>query len=61
MDRVNSSRMGFAAIEALLAGERNVMIGIVDKEIVYTPFENAVKHLVELNPDLIRMVNILSL
>ena len=61
MDRVNSSRMGFAAIEALMKGEKGVMIGIVDKNIVYTPFENAVKHIQELNPDLMRMVNILSL
>ncbi|CAN5477110.1 6-phosphofructokinase [soil metagenome] len=61
MDRVNSSRMGFAAVEALMQGEKNLMIGIVDKNIVYTPFENATKHIQELNPDLMRMVNILSL
>ena len=50
MDRVNSSRMGFSAVEALLQGKTNVMIGIVDKNITYTPFENAVKHIQELNP-----------
>ena len=61
MDRVNSSRMGFAAVEALMNGEKNSMIGIVDKNIKYTPFENAVKHIQELNPDLLRMVDILSL
>ena len=61
MDRVNSSRMGFAAVEALMNGEKNSMIGIVDKNIKYTPFENAVKHIQELNPDLIRMLDILSL
>lgn len=61
MERVNASRMGFAAVEALLGGKKNCMIGIVDKKIVYTPFEHAVKHIQELNPDLLRMVNILSL
>lgn len=61
MDRVNSSRMGFAAVEALLEGKRNVMIGIVDKNIVLTPFENAVKHTQELDPNLMRMVDILSM
>jgi len=61
MDRVNSSRMGFAAVEALLAGKVNVMIGIVDKEIVYTPFEKAVKHRQGLDPDLVRMLEILSI
>lgn len=61
MDRVNSSRMGFAAVEALIEGKKNVMIGIVDKNITHTPFENAIKHIQELNPDLMRMVGILSL
>jgi 6-phosphofructokinase 1 len=61
MDRVNSSRMGFAAVEALMNGEKNSMIGIVDKNILHTPFQNAVKHIQELNPDLMRMVGILSL
>jgi 6-phosphofructokinase 1 len=61
MDRVNSSRMGFAAIEALIAGKQNVMIGIIDKKIAYTPFQNAVKHHQRLNPDFVRMLDILSL
>lgn len=61
MDRVNSSRMGFAAVEALLEGKKNVMIGIVNKKIAYTPFGNAVKHTQRLDPDLIRMLEILSL
>jgi 6-phosphofructokinase 1 len=61
MDRVNSSRMGFAAVEALLAGKNNVMIGIVDKQIKYTPFANAVKHRQGVDPDLLRMLEILSL
>lgn len=61
MDRVNASRMGFAAVEGLLKGEKNCMAGIVNNQIKYTPFENAIKHIQELNPDLMRMVNILSL
>ncbi len=61
MDRVNSSRMGFAAVEALLAGKTGVMIGIINKKISHTPFVNAVKHTQRLDPDLIRMLEILSL
>lgn len=61
MDRVNSSRMGFAAVEALIAGEKGVMIGIVDKKIIYTPFEKAVKHKQGLDTELVRMLKILSL
>jgi 6-phosphofructokinase 1 len=61
MDRVNSSRIGFAAVEALMQGKHNVMIGIVDKRITYTPFENAIKHTEVLDNDLIRMLEILSI
>lgn len=61
MDRVNSSRMGFSAVEALLAGKSGVMIGIVNKEITYTPFAQAVKHIQCLDPDLLRMIKILSI
>ncbi len=61
MDRVNSSRMGFAAVEALIAGKQGEMVGIVDKKIVYTPFKNAVKHTQCLDKDLLRMLKILSI
>lgn len=61
MDRVNSSRMGFSAVEALLEGKKNVMIGIINNKIAYTPFEKATKHLDELHPDLVRMLRILAM
>lgn len=61
MDRVNSSRMGFAAVEALIKGEKNVMIGIIDKLIVLTPFEKTLKHKPQFDPDLVRMLDILSI
>lgn len=61
MDRVNSSRIGFSAVEALMIGKNGVMIGIVNKKINYTPFDNAVKHNQHLDPELVRMLEILSL
>ncbi len=61
MDRVNASRMGFAAVEALLEGRSGEMAGIVNKQVCFTPFEKAVKHLEELDQSLLRMVEILSL
>lgn len=61
MDRVNSSRMGFAAVEALLQGKLNVMVGIVNNKITYTPFDKAVKHIQELHPDLVSMMRILAM
>jgi 6-phosphofructokinase 1 len=61
MDRVNASRMGFAAVEALREGRKGVMVGIVNKDVCFTPFDQAVKHIEELDQNLLRMVEILSL
>jgi 6-phosphofructokinase 1 len=61
MDRVNSSRMGYAAVEALRDGKRGVMIGIVNNNITYTPFENAIKHIQEIYPDYLKMMEILAM
>ncbi len=59
-DRVLASRLGFTAVEALIAGTRGVMIGMIHKDIVFTPLGKAIKHIEEINPNLIRMVEILS-
>ena len=61
MDRVNSSRLGYAAVNVLKERKKGVMVGVVDKKIAYTPFENAVKHLQQPDPELLKMVEILSL
>ena len=61
MDRVLASRMGVAAIESLRDGHRNEMIGIIHNEIAYTPFAYACKHNDEINPNLLRIVEILSI
>ena len=60
-DRILASRMGLGAIQALLDGQRNVMIGIRNDEIVYVPFSNAVKSDKPLKKDLIDVMNILSI
>ncbi len=61
MERVNASTMGYAAVEGLLKEKKNVMVGIVNKEVVYTHFEKAIKHNRELNADMLKMMEILSL
>ena len=43
-DRILASRMGSAAIDALLEDQRNVMIGIRNNEIEYIPFNKAIKN-----------------
>ena len=42
-DRILASRLGVGAITALREGQRNVMIGIKNDEVVYVPFCNAIK------------------
>ncbi|MBK0379942.1 6-phosphofructokinase [Mucilaginibacter segetis] len=61
MDRVLASRIGVAAVEALRDGHRNEMIGVIHNEISYTPFELSTKHHNEINNNLLRIVEILSI
>lgn len=61
MDRVLASRLGVAAVEALIGGRKGEMVGVVNQNIHFTPFSNAVKHISEINPNLLRIVDILSL
>ena len=60
-DRILASRLGLAAVEGLLNGEKNVMVGIVDKEVVYTNLKIAISKSKPLDQDLIRLVEILSI
>ncbi len=60
-DRVLASRLGCAAIEALLANKKNVMVGQQHARIVYTPFTKAVKHHREISPAMVRLAEILSI
>lgn len=60
-DRILASRLGLGAIEGLINGQKNVAVGIVNDQLVYTDFRDAISKEKPLNPDLIRMVNILSI
>jgi 6-phosphofructokinase 1 len=61
MDRVLASRLGVAAVESLMEGRTGEMIGIVNGAIHFTPFSNAIKHTVEMDHELSKIVEILSL
>lgn len=61
MERVNASRMGYAAVQAIMEEKKGIMIGVVNKQITHTPFEKAIKHIEELDPEMIKMMEILSL
>lgn len=59
-DRILSSRLGIAAVEALVCGEKDVMVGLVNDRITYTKFKDAVATSKMINPDLLKAVDILS-
>ena len=60
-DRILASRMGVAAIDALLDEQRSIMIGIVNDEIVHVPFTKAIKDDKPLNEKLLGVLQILSI
>ena len=60
-DRILASRMGAAAIEALLEEQRNLMVGIVNDEIVYVPFTKAIRDDKPINMKLISTLRTLSI
>ena len=60
-DRILASRMGAAAIRALLEGQRNVMIGIQNGQMVYVSFTKAVSGEKQINRNKMELVKILSM
>tara|TARA_X000001036_G_scaffold440067_1_gene494126 strand:- start:64 stop:1041 length:978 start_codon:yes stop_codon:yes gene_type:complete len=60
-DRVLASRMGVYAVEKLLSGESNSMIGVINNEMTLCPLEKAIKGKSEINKNLIRVSDILSI
>ena len=59
-DRILASRMGAAAIDALLEGQRNIMIGDDDEKIVYVPFSKAIRKDKPIDRDLLELLRQLS-
>jgi len=59
-DRVLASQLGNAAVNSLLNNQTNKMVGIIDKQIVLTPFEKAIKSHQKINTDLLNLAEVLS-
>ena len=59
-DRVLASRLGVAAVEGLLAGKTGVMAGILGDQVAYTSLTDAIKKSHTLDPELIRVSDILA-
>ena len=60
-DRILASRLGVAAIEALKEGQRNVMIGVKNDQIVYVPIAKAIKIDKPIGEELINVLETLSI
>lgn len=60
-DRILASRLGAAAIDAIMEDQRNVMIGIEHDEIVYVPFSKAIKNDKPIKKDLVNVLKELSI
>ena len=60
-DRILASRLGIASIEALKEGQRNVMVGIKNDQIVYVPISRAIKMDKPIDKELINVLSILSI
>jgi 6-phosphofructokinase 1 len=60
IDRFIASRMGYHAVECLLEGRFNVMVGILNNNIEYTPFEIAIRQKQKVSEEWLRIVKILA-
>ena len=60
-DRIIASRMGVASIQALMEGQRNVMIGIEHDQLVYVPFTKAINNDKPIDRELVNVLHELSI
>jgi 6-phosphofructokinase 1 len=59
-DRVLASRIGNAAVEALLRGETNKMAGLINNQVALTSYDDAINKTKQLNADLLRLVDVFN-
>ncbi len=60
LDRLIASRMGYHAVECLMQGRFNVMVGIVNNKLNYIPLDYAVKAKQKISPEWLKIVKILA-
>ncbi len=59
-DRVLASRMGVKAVESLMEGKSNFMVGVADDHMILTPLDQAVKGHNEIDAELLRVSDIMT-
>lgn len=60
-DRILASRLGVAAVEGLREGKTGVMAGVIKNDIAYTSLEDAIQFKDEVDKEILRVANILSI
>ncbi len=60
-DRILASRLGVAAVEGLIAGRKDEMVGIIKNQVVYTPFAEAIREGHHIDEEVLRVADILSI
>ncbi len=61
IDRILASRLGVAAVEGLIAGRKDEMVGIIKNQVVYTPFAEAIREGHHIDEEVLRVADILSI
>ncbi len=61
IDRVLASRLGYEAVNALVAGKSDVMVGILNNQLSFTSFEDAITKDKRVNAEMMKMAQILAL
>ena len=59
-DRILASRTGYGAIEAIMQGQRNIMVGVRNNEVVYVPLSEAIRSDKPFDKKLIKILDVLS-
>ncbi|HEY6975461.1 MAG TPA: 6-phosphofructokinase, partial [Chitinophagaceae bacterium] len=60
LDRLIASRMGYHAVECLIEGRHDVMIGILENAVHYTPIDVAIRERQKISDDWLKIVKILA-
>ena len=60
-DRILASRTGVGAIEAIIQGQRNIMVGVRNNEVVYVPLSEAIRSDKPFDKKLIKVLDELSI
>lgn len=60
-DRNLASQLGVAAVEGLIEGKRDCMVGMINRKVVFTPFEEAISDKLTIDPEMLRIADILSI